>query len=191
MEIKAQWVKGGAHRTPDEVLEQIEQFIKENDRFPSESSADEAERFLRKAFDHACKKAETLTDATSQRLLALKEQWVRERRAKRTPDAVLVQVEQFIRENDRFPSEYSADEAERSLRVAFNGACKKAKSQNLTDTTSLRLLALKKQGVGPASRAAKLAGEQLASPDVITEEYIEQLMNFYNRLDPFESGFLE
>ena len=172
LEIKEQWVnKKVAPRMPDEVLAQVEQFIKEYNRLPSESSEDEAERSLRQAFDKACKRAETLTDDTSRRLLEIKEQWVNKKVASRTRDEVLVRVEQFIKENGRLPSLCFEDEAESSLRNAFDYACKKAKT--LTDDTSRKLLEIKEQWVNKIS-APRTRDEVVAQ--------VEQFIKEYNRL---------
>ena len=151
--LREDWVrKQNDKRTPQEILAQTKAFIQANGRFPSTEAADETERSLRMAFNYVSKKAEAqmLSDNTSRELLALKKQWIQERREytpKRTLQEVLVQIKAFIKENDRFPVRDTEDETERSLRKAFDGACKKAEVQGLTDDTSRELLALKEQWV--------------------------------------------
>lgn len=160
--IKKQWV--GKIRTPEEVLTQVEQFIRENNRFPSAHAENEAELSLRQAFNHALQKAETSSDDTSLQLLVLKEQWVNNRLAPRTPEEVLVQIEQFIKDNGRLPSDSSQDEVERSLRNAFDRVCKKAETGS--DDTGRQLLAIKEQWVTIIKRTPQEVLEQ-------TEQFIK------------------
>ncbi len=154
--------KGRApRRTPDEVYEEVVQFIKDNCRFPSRSAERPVERSLRVAFDKACKKAEeqNLKDGTSMRLLALKAEHVNDIAAFRTPDEVYDDVVQFIKDNGRFPSRSAEAPVERSLRWAFVTACRKAEAQNLKDGTSMRLLALKAEHVN--DRAAPRTPQEI------------------------------
>ena len=210
--LKEQWVNKIANpRSPQEVLGQVEAFIQEKGKFPSLSSKDEEERSLRKAFDHAYDRATRLDDEVTQKLIALKKKWVRRVVSFRTPQEVLAEVEAFIEKNGHFPMFSDQDDAEYSLRNAFNYAAVKAKG--LDDPTSQRLLALKKQwirGYGPsripgtppkklvqkeprtdAAKAAKLAEQYLEGSDGVTEDYIADLMRFYNQIDPFETGFIQ
>ena len=162
-------------RTPDEVLEQVQQFIKEHDdHFPSLYAQDSEEKSLRGAFDFACRKAEdqNLQDNTSRNLLALKEKYVSKIAAFRTPQEVYEQTIQFMKDNDgRFPSIHSKDPKEKSLRVAFKKACKKAEVQNLQDDTSLHLLALKEKYV------KKIAAGRTS------QEILEQVKMFMKKND--------
>ena len=210
--LKEQWVNKIADpRSSQEVLTQVEAFIQEKGRFPSLSSKDEGERSLRKAFDHAYDRATNLDDEVTQKLIALKKKWVRRVVTFRTPQEVLAEVEAFIAKKGRFPMFSDEDGAEYSLRNAFNYAAVKAKGLN--DPTSQRLLALKKQwirGYGPsrlpgtppkkvvqkeprtdAAKAAKLAEQYLAEPNMVTDDYIDDLIRFYNQIDPFETGFIQ
>lgn len=113
---------------------------------------------------------------------------------RRTAEEVLSDMRAFIEEKGRFPSRSSKNLKEKSLRSAFDKACSKAAAKNLQDKTSQKLLALKARWarqVDNASRAAKLAEKQLSTSGVETEEYIKQLMRFYDKLDPLGSGFIE
>ena len=177
--LKEQWVKQIAEdRTPQQVLVQTEQFIKENGYFPSRYPENAEERSLRQAFDYACRKAEAqnLQDGTSLRLLALKEQWVKQIAEDRTSQQVLVQTEQFVKENGYFPSQNSENAEEGSLRKAFDYACKKAEAENLQDGTSLRLLTLKEQWVKQIAEDRTL--QQVL---VQTEQFIKENGYFPSR----------
>lgn len=142
--LKEQWVnKIADKRTPEEVFTQVKEFIKQNGRFPLQYSGDKKEDSLRQAFDKACKKAENKSDETSQKLISLKEQWVKQYAGDRTPQEVLTQVEIFVKQYGRFPALHAEDETESSLRHAFDRASDKAKAQGLADPISKELLALK------------------------------------------------
>ncbi len=133
-------------RTPEQVLTQVKNFIEIYKRLPSMAGGRE-ELSLRNAFNYACNRAKNLTDDTSRQLLRIKEQWSKEYAARKTPQQVLEEIEEFIAKNQRFPSLAAEDEAERSLRNAFGKACYKVETQHLTDETSLKLLNLKAQWV--------------------------------------------
>ncbi len=154
-------------RTPDEVLEQVLQFIRDNGRFPIEKGGDPEERSLRRAFNHACEKAEAqnLKDGTSQRLLALKAQWVREKADARTVQEVLTELETFIERYHRYPSLDAEDPAEKSLRNATDNAIMRAEDPQ--DPTIVRLTNLKKQWV----RDIKRPEQVLTELEVFIEKY--------------------
>ncbi len=177
--LKEQWVKKIANgRTPEEILSQVHAFIQTNGRFPSAYAEDETERSLREAFDNATRKAEAqmLSDDTSRELLSLKEQWVRD---SRRPEEVLMQVKAFIQAKGQFPLIITENEKERSLRRAFDGACKKAELQGLTDDTSRALLALKEQWV------KKIADMRTS------QEVLAQVKAFIQTNGHFPSAYVE
>ena len=117
-------------RTPEQVLEQVEQFIERTGDFPKETSEDPVERSLRKAFDRACVKAENLNDGTSLRLLALKDEWVKQIAADTTPQEILDYIMQFRSDNGKLPLENSLDDEERSYRRALNKFHRKHKDKS-------------------------------------------------------------
>ncbi len=135
------------NRTPEEILGQVEQFIKENQRFPTISLENSVERSLRRAFDGACSKAENrlLNDDTSRKLLALKEQWVAKYAKDKSPQEILDYMMQYMREhNGKLPSSKSENSVEKSYAVALKTFHKKYRKLSETEleelTESVRML---------------------------------------------------
>ena len=128
-----------------EILANVKKFVAQEGRFPQRKSPNAAERSLRKAFNEACIRAMHSKDAVSQELLALKEEWVTKSADRRSPQEVLAQVRAFIDENGYFPRQQAENETERSLRQAFDDACRRA--GNLQDETIKELLTLKETWV--------------------------------------------
>lgn len=108
-------------RESEEVYEQILQFIKENNRFPSAGAEDLEEASLRWAFNYRCNQAEAqnLKDGASRRLLALKKQWVNIKII--DENKILEQVQRYrAKHNGSNPSLYSIDQKVKSLRMDWN-----------------------------------------------------------------------
>ena len=67
-------------RNLNKLLEKMEHFIAENDRFPSRYAEDEFESWLRKSFDYACSHLYYPLSDTESQLLSMKEKWVKPRK---------------------------------------------------------------------------------------------------------------
>lgn len=114
----------------------------------------------------------------------------------RTPDEWLDIIELWVQTNKRWPSASAEGEEE-----MYQGAYR-AIYHHPKDPASLQLKELKEKmeeredqtqadPVLNASKAAALVEEQVASPETVTEDYINYLLRFYNHLDPFGTGNIQ
>ena len=115
----------------------------------------------------------------------------------RTPDEWLDIIEPWVLKNKRWPS--ANVEAEEEM---YQGASRAIYSHP-KDPASLQLKELKEKieeqedqtqadPVLNAGKAATLVEQQIAFPgNVTTDEYINQVLRFYNYLDPFGTGSIQ
>ncbi len=146
MALKKQWIREQTTaRSPKQILADLELFIQKNNRFPSADAEDSFEYSLRNAVTNTIKNAKNPQDPIILRLIELKNQWVKKIAKQRTAQQVLEELELFIQENDRFPSQTAQNPKERSLRQAVYWAITNTK--NPQDPIILKLTDLKEQWV--------------------------------------------
>ena len=131
--------KGRApRRTPEEMWEEITQFMREHDgEIPGRNAEEDYERKLRIAWDHIYWRHQTSNDPYVRRLIKLHEETVRERTTDKTPQEWLETIEPWVLEHKRWPSVTIEEE-----KAMYKGA-QLAMRNNPEDPASVRLKELK------------------------------------------------
>lgn len=193
-ELKKQFGREySADKTPEEWLAIVEPWVLEHQAWPS-SNIEQEKAMYAGAYRAIRYHPE---DWASIRLQELYRQFGKTKTAGDTPDGWLDIIEPWVLENKRWPS--ASVEGEKEM---YQGAYR-AMYNHPKDPASLRLKELKEKieeredqtqadPVINASKAATLVEGQVAFPgNVATDEYIDQLMRFYNHLDPFGTGNIQ
>ena len=125
-------------RTPEQVWEEVTQFMREHGRIPSQTSEDDYERKLRKAWDKIYQTKQTSNDPFVVRLIKLHKETVREKAANKTPQEIWESTLRFMQEhNGKLPSRYSTDPVEKSLHLAGRNIWRQHKNDTLEELDKL------------------------------------------------------
>ena len=156
IELKEQYA---TQQTPEEWLREVQKFVEENERWPrpltQKKAADltpeeSAERRICHGVNNAIKN--NPDDPVVQALIELKAQYVKEYATQRTPEEWLREVQNFVKENGRWPRQFSRkktedltpeERAERQIYAGVDGAIKR----NPDDPVVQALIELKEQYV--------------------------------------------
>lgn len=175
-------------RLPQEWLRIIEPWVIKNKRWPSSNI--EGEKALYYGASGVIRNHPK--DPASIRLQELRKQWKKERADQTTPQEWFRILEMWVMEHKRWPSVGIEEE-----KAMYHGA-NSAIYNYPENPASIRLKKLKNQIKetekavdvnADAMKAAALGEKQLAFPGTVTtDEYVGQLLRFYNQLDPFGTG---
>ena len=106
-----------------------------------------------------------------------KEEWVRKQEKERAQAKKQQREEQFIQE---FRAQEMEQERRAWKQVLVQDKAWKAQPEEMADPTE------------NATAAARLVEEQIAFPGTVpTDDYIDQLLQFYNKLDPYGTGTIQ
>lgn len=190
-----QYLNQAKPKTPQEWLAVIEPWVIEHGRFPSDVIKEETQMY------HGAFWAIRYNpqNPASIRLKELQKKYTSS--TEKTPQEWLAVIEPWVTEQGRWPSNITAEE-----KKMYQGAYH-AMNLRANDPASMRLKALKEKYQGkPATPktqpaedlldvddkdavdAVTLAEKYLDNPEIGTDEYINNLLQFYDKLDPFVTG---
>ena len=111
----------GPKRTPEQIWEEVTQFIREYGRIPMRTANDEYERKLRTAWERIYQRMQTSNDPSVLRLIRLHVEMIKKISVPKTPHQVLEGILLFMKEhNGKLPLVNSVDPVEKTLRQTWN-----------------------------------------------------------------------
>ncbi len=123
-------------RTPEQVWEEVTQFIREHDRIPRQVE-DDYERKLRCAWDYIYSKKKSSNDPYVKRLIKLHDETVKQYAVAKTPQEWLAIIEPWVIEHKRWP--LGNVEEEKEMYIGAQNTMR----NNPDDPASVRLKELK------------------------------------------------
>lgn len=109
-------------------------------------------------------------------LLIIKDEWVRNQKKKQIQKQKQQREEQLVHE---LRAQEQAAEERAWHQVLLQDKAWKAQPEEMADPAE------------NAKAAARLVEEQIVTPQTITDDYINQLLQFYNKLDPYGTGTIQ